>query len=50
MMRRKKIGYGALYVAIGFALALAFICPARYLVVLLSLALICSGFALCKNC
>lgn len=50
MIRRKRIGIGAIFVTLGLALSLAFICPARFLVVVLSLALICSGIALCRNC
>mgnify|MGYP002544181277 CR=1 FL=1 len=32
------------------ALAVAFILPAQWLVVVLALALVCSGITLCRNC
>ena len=49
MMRRRHIGVGAIFVTLGIALSLAFIFPARYLVVVLTISLIASGIALCRN-
>lgn len=49
-MRRKKVCIGWLFVAFGLALAVAFLFPARCLVIVLSAALILSGAALCRTC
>ena len=50
MIRKRRIGIGAVFVTLGIALAVAFILPARWLVVVLALALVCSGITLCRNC
>ena len=43
MIRKRRIGIGAVFVTLGIALAVAFILPAQWLVVVLALALVCSG-------
>ncbi len=48
--RKQKISIGIVFAVLGLGLTLAFIIPARYLVVVLSLSLIISGIALCKSC
>ena len=50
MIRKRRIGIGAVFVTLGIALAVAFILPAQWLVVVLALALVCSGITLCRNC
>lgn len=48
--RKQKINIGIILAVLGLGLTLAFIIPARYLVVVLSFALIVSGIVLCKSC
>ncbi len=48
--RRRKISIGTLFLVFGLGLILAFIIPAKALVVILSVALAVSGAALCKCC
>lgn len=50
MIRKRRISIGAVFVTLGIALAVAFILPAQWLVVVLALALVCSGITLCRNC
>ncbi|MEG1550690.1 MAG: hypothetical protein RR355_00300 [Oscillospiraceae bacterium] len=50
MIKRKGANVGILFVMLGIGLTIAFIFPARYLVVVLSIILIISGIALCRNC
>ncbi len=48
--RKQKISIGAVFLVFGLGLVLAFIIPAKALVVVLSVALAISGVALCKCC
>ncbi len=46
----KGSNLGLIFVMLGAGLVLAFVFPTKFLVVILSLVLIFSGIALCKNC
>ncbi len=50
MKRRKNNSLGLIFAMLGVGLVLAFIFPSKFLVVILSVSLIVSGIALCKNC
>lgn len=50
MKRRKNNNLGLIFAMLGVGLILAFIFPSKFLVVILSVSLIVSGIALCKNC
>lgn len=48
--RKQKVSIGIIFAMLGLGLTLAFIIPARYLVVVLSFILIVCGITLCKSC
>ncbi len=50
MKKRRRSNLGLIFAMLGLGLALAFIFPSKFLVVLLSIALILSGIFLCKSC
>lgn len=50
MKRRKNNSLGLIFSMLGVGLVLAFVFPSKFLVVVLSVSLIVSGIALCKNC
>ena len=50
MIRKRRIGIGAVFVTLGISLAFAIIQPAQRHVGVLALALVCSGITLCRNC
>ena len=50
MKRAKGGSLGLIFVMLGAGLILAMIFPSKFLVVVLSIALIVSGIVLCKNC
>lgn len=50
MKRSKGIPIGLIFAMLGSGLILALVFPSEFLVVVLSIALIVSGIALCKNC
>ena len=50
MKKRRRSNLGLIFAMLGLGLMLAFIFPAKFLVVLLSIALILSGIFLCKSC
>lgn len=48
--RRGNNSLGLIFAMLGLGLVLAIIFPSKFLVVVLSVALIVSGIALCKTC
>lgn len=50
MKRAKGTNLGLTFAMLGAGLILAFVFPSKFLVVVLSVALIISGIVLCKNC
>lgn len=50
MKKRRRSNLGLIFAMLGLGLMLAFIFPSKFLVVLLSVALILSGIFLCKSC
>ena len=50
MKKRRGNNLGLIFAMLGLGLVLAFIVPSKFLVVILSIALILSGIVLCKTC